>query len=430
MRWELLGLLAVLLVPGPLLGQSSSAAGTAHLVSVEVTGSHHFASKDIAAVAGLRAGAEVKKEDLQAAADRLAQLGLFASVQYRFSSVESGVKVEYQVTDAADVPVTFDNFPWFTDDEIEAALKSSVVLFDGMAPQSGSILDAMSSSLEKLIAKRGMHASVSHNLVTGPDGKQFVQLFQIEGPVLKVQSVEFSDALAANDRGVQQTLATIIGKPFSRSTFELFEFEQVRPVYLSHAFLRVRFGRPLPRFAGNPNQPLPDSVVVLAPIEPGPAYAWGGAIWRGNDLIPSATLDQLAELKPGEIADGMRVEGTWERVRDAYARRGYLDATVDPAPQFDDSGARVSYTVSIAEGPQYRMGKLVLSGLSAEGERRLRAAWSIVPGAVFDREAYDQFLSTGVTQAFRGLPIHYQKIGRFLQEDPKSGKVDVMLDFQ
>jgi hypothetical protein len=76
------------------------------------------------------------------------------------------------------------------------------------------------------------------------------------------------------------------------------------------------------------------------------------------------------------------------------------------------------------------MGKLVLTGLSLEGERRIRVAWTMVPGAVFDKEAYEEFLSTGVTHAFQGLPFHYQKIGRFLQEDPNTGKVDVMLDFQ
>jgi outer membrane protein assembly factor BamA len=136
------------------------------------------------------------------------------------------------------------------------------------------------------------------------------------------------------------------------------------------------------------------------------------------------------ELKPGEVADGLKVEGTWQHVRDAYARLGYLDADVTPVPQFNDAAASVRYTVAITEGPQYHMGKLILSGLSLEGERRIRAAWTIVPGAVFDKETYEGFLSTGVNGAFQGLPFHYQKIGRFLQEDPNTGKVDVMLDFQ
>jgi hypothetical protein len=78
----------------------------------------------------------------------------------------------------------------------------------------------------------------------------------------------------------------------------------------------------------------------------------------------------------------------------------------------------------------YHMGKLVLTGLSIEGERRIRAAWGIAQGAVFNKEIYEQFANTGVKQAFIGLPFHYEKVGRFLQEDPNSGSVDVLLDFQ
>jgi len=103
---------------------------------------------------------------------------------------------------------------------------------------------------------------------------------------------------------------------------------------------------------------------------------------------------------------------------------------VDPVPQFDENAKCVSYAASITEGPQYRMGTLVLTGLSPEGERRIRAGWRIAPGAVFDENAYDQFLDSGIKQAFAGLSVHYDRIGRFLQQDPKTGKVDVLIDFQ
>jgi outer membrane protein assembly factor BamA len=430
-HWGEFCAIAVFFCVSPSLAQKSpSAAGTAKLVSVQITGSRRFTSEQIAASISMKAGDTITHESLQAAADRLAQLGSFATVQYRFTSVESGLKVEYQVTDAPAVPVSFDNFPWFTDDELDAAVKTSVVLFDGAAPEAGQILDAMSKALETLIATRGVHAAVSHTLVNVAGSEQRIQLFRIEGPVLKIQSVEFSDALAKNDRAIQQNLANLLGKPFSRSTFNLFEYEQVRPVYLAHAFLGVKFGRPLPRFAGNPNQPLPDAVVVLAPINPGPAYVWGGATWTGNRAIPSEELAKLVELKPGETADGIKLEETWQHVRDAYGRRGYLDLAVNPVPLFDDNSARVSYSVSITEGQQYHMGNLVLTGLSYEGERRIRAAWRISSGAVFDKNFYEEFLTSGTKQAFQGFPVHYEKIGHFLQQDPATGKVDVMLDFQ
>src|SRR5215469_5813207 len=237
------------------------------LASVMIKGSARFSSDQIAKVLTFHAGGNVSREDLQGGADMLAGLGTFATVQYRFTTddLSGGIKVEYQVTDAPTVPVTFDNFPLFTDEELNAALKESVVLFDGSAPKGGAILDAMSGSLEKLIETRRLHAVVSHHVVN-VSGTE-TQLFRIEGPALKVADVEFSDDLAKNNLAIRERLSDVVGKPFSRGRLELFEFEQVRPIYLAHAFLRVKFGTPEARFVGDPNKPLPDTVVVIAPIQ-------------------------------------------------------------------------------------------------------------------------------------------------------------------
>jgi outer membrane protein assembly factor BamA len=117
-------------------------------------------------------------------------------------------------------------------------------------------------------------------------------------------------------------------------------------------------------------------------------------------------------------------------VRNAYGNLGYLDANLTPRPVYDDKAASVSYDVSIEEGPEYHMGELVLTGLSLEGERRIRNAWNIVRGSLFRLSVYDQFVNSGIAQAFVGLPVHYDKIGHFLEKDPKTSKVDVLLDFQ
>lgn len=372
----------------------------------------------------------VSRDDLQAGADLLAKLGAFEKVGYRFSKDNAGVKVNYEVTDATEIPVTFDNFPWFSESELNAAIRASVVLYDGTAPEHGTILDAMSAALVQLLAVHGVHADVSHALSMKPGGDQQVMDFHVNGPALEIEGVQFTDALAKNDRGVQQRLADLIGKPFSRNAFELFEFEQVRPVYLGHAFLRVKFGTPSAGFTGDPTKPLPDRVFVVAPIDPGPEYTFGGITWTGNTAVPTNVLESLVALMPGQVANGIRIELTWEHVRDAYAKIGYLDVKLDPVPAYDDKAARVSFSVPIAEGRQYHMGDLILTGLSNEGERRIRDAWKIAPGEVFDKSAYDEFLESGIPRAFVGLPVHYEKIGRFLERDSKTGKVDVLIDFQ
>ncbi|MGA7922254.1 MAG: hypothetical protein WCA38_21525, partial [Candidatus Acidiferrales bacterium] len=125
-----------------------------------------------------------------------------------------------------------------------------------------------------------------------------------------------------------------------------------------------------------------------------------------------------------------KIEANWDHTRTAYGRAGFLDATLDPLPQFDDQNGKVIYIVTVSEGRQYHMGKLVLTGLSVEGERRIRTYFPIAMGTIFDQEAYELFLSSGIKTAFAGLPVHYSKTGHFLQEDKDNAKVDVLLDFQ
>jgi outer membrane protein insertion porin family len=428
MRISAIILACIALFPARMAGQAANPA-SAPLATIQVTGSARFHSEQIAAATGLHPGDNITRDDLQAAANRLVALGLFATVNYTFSSVESGVKAEYQVADAPTLPVWFDNFPWFTDAELTAALEKSVGLFDGTAPAQGTILDQISTALENLLAARGVTAGVSHSLVTLPATDQQAQLFRTDSADVNVAGVEFSDALAGNDPAIKDRLSDLIGKPFSRVSMELFLVEQVRPAYLAHGYLRVQFGAPSARFAAAAAGS-PPGVIVSAPVTPGPAYAWNGVTWAGNSTISAGVLNVLVPLKFGDSADGMKIAAAWQTVIDAYARLGFLDANINPVPQFDGFSNRVAYAVTITEGPQYRMGNLVLTGLSMQSEQRIRAAWKIPPGATFDKSMYDDFLASGIKQALIGLPFHYEKIGRFLQTDAKTGKVDVLLDFQ
>jgi len=419
---------ALFLSTPPAPGQDSS--GAAPLLSVQATGSTRFKSEQIAASTGLQPGKSITRDDIQAGADRLAKLGPFASVQYRYSTLSIGIKIEYQVSDAPEIPASFDNFPWFTDEELTAGIRASVPLFDGMAPAQGVILDQMCIAIEKLLDAKGMHVRVNHALTVSGVGDQQVQLFSAEGDQLNVGAVLFSDELASGDRMIGDRVTDLLGKPFSRASIEIFELEQVRPVYLAHGFLRVKFGPPTPRLEGDPKSAASSKLVLQAPVEPGAAYTWGGVTWKGDYSIPSEGLDEFVKLRTGDVADGMKIEGAWQGVRDLYSRRGYLDAKVEATPVFDDAQKRVAYQVSIDEGPQYHMGSLMLTGLSIDGEKKIRSAWTIAPNAVFDKRVYEEFVDIGIRRAFAGSPFHYDKIGRFLQEDPKTSRVDVLLDFQ
>lgn len=410
--------------PCAFASQDQHPSGSAAIQTLAVTGSARYRSDQVVPMTGLHVGQVVTRQDIQNGANALAALGLFSNIKYNFFTGTLGVQITYEVADAPAVPVFFDNFPWFTDSDIAAYIKTSVPLFDGSVPKGGKFLDQISTALEQELQTRTITANVSHQLMTLPWSEQQVMVFHADGENLPaVQTVQFNDALANANRAIADRIGDLVGKPYSRMAVSTFEFEQVRPVYLEHALLEVKFGDPVPEVSGS-------KVIVHAPIVPGPQFTWNGLTWEGNSAIAGTQLDSLIDLVPGASANGMEIAGAWEKVKSAFQNLGYLDVSVDAVPHFDDATKQVSYDVKIAQGPQYHMGKLVLSGVSVEGERRLRAAWKIPPGAVFNDGAYQEFLDSGIKEAFAGLPFHYQTIQKFLDKHPDQGEIDVMLNFE
>jgi outer membrane protein assembly factor BamA len=415
------------------IAAQSPPAGSSVIAQIHATGSRRYTDAQIAATSGLKPGDAVTREQLQQAADRLARLGVFSGVNYRFTSLGDQIVLNFELQDAALVPVMFDNFPWFSDEELTAAIRQAVPLFDGSAPADGMVLDEMSAALSSLLATRNVPAPVEHRLVADPWSDGMMVEFRQTGAPLKTGSLAFGDSLAQNSEKLRDRVADLAGKPFSRFALEVFENEQVRPIYLSSGHLRVKFGAPVLRFAGSPGGPPSSEIQVTVPIDPGPGFSIAGISWTGHNALNQTLLSDAVVTRAGDPADGMRLASDWQRVEAEYAHRGYLDVKIDPQPQFDDVNAKVDYRVTIAEGTMYRMGDLIITGLSVDAERVLRKVWTLAPGLVFDKTYYDEMLrklERPSTLIFGDRPIHYTQMGHWLRTDPEKHAVDVLLDFQ
>jgi outer membrane protein insertion porin family len=181
------------------------------------------------------------------------------------------------------------------------------------------------------------------------------------------------------------------------------------------------------------NDPKLSSVDIVIPVHPGAAYTWKNVSWQGNMTLLSSTLDTMVTLKPGDVADGTKIDNVWHEIELEYKRNGYLDMRLEADPQLDDGTHQVSYRVKLNEGSQYRMGDLVITGLSLDAEKRLRQMWQIAPGQVFDETYYDShmilFAKPG-RDVFGDLPVHYNEFGHLLRPNTNRHVVDVLLDFK
>jgi outer membrane protein insertion porin family len=422
--------LAVLAARLPALAQTASPSFV--VGEVHASGSHRYSDAQIAATAGLKPGDPISNQTLQDISDELAQLGVFSRVSFRFTAKNNRATVNFELEDAPIVPVMFENFPWFTDQELSDEIRRAVPLFDGGAPRGGSLIDEITAALSAKLASRGIKSNIEHTLLSEPSSDEEVMQFRQDDVKFTIASLSFGDSAAQNSEKLRDRMSDLVGKKFSRFAIELFENEQVRPIYLSAGRIRVKLGAPVVHLNGDGQQGQ-STVDVQIPVEPGQVFRLSSAAWSGSMAIDAATLSRLVSVKPGDLADGMKLASGWQQIELEYGHRGYLDAKITPVAKFDDASVTVRYDVTIVEGPQYRMGELVITGLSLDAERRLRNAWRLAPGQVFDKTFLDSTLSKlekPTVAIFGDLPVHYAQMGHLLRTDPQSHVIDVLIDFR
>jgi outer membrane protein insertion porin family len=409
-------------------------AQTATLREVRVDGAKHLTEAQIASLTGLAAGSQVGRKELQDAADALVRTGLFAKVNFKFDTHNDDLVVTFRIEENPRLPVSYDNFPWYSDSELDDAVRKELPFYDGHLPAVGQVVERAAAVLKAFVAARDPQVEITHQVVLSPLSDGSEQQFSVEGPVLKISKLEFSDPKLTEDLAVRAHIAEIAGHPYSRMTVNVFLAEQIRPIYQQQGFLQAKIGPAEVRLSGDPNQQkLAEQIPVYVPCVPGAIYKWKGVEWKGNAAISSITLTNTLGMKPGDVANGQAIEGGWERVREEYGQRGFLEAKVTPIASYDDAAHTASYEVSIVEGPVFHYGSMTISGMSLAGERKVQEAWSMRPGDLFDKKVFEDFLyrlESHRETIFKELPVHYDTVGHFLQTDAEKGTVEVLLDFK
>jgi outer membrane protein assembly factor BamA len=408
-------------------------AQSATLKEIHAEGMKTFTEAQVANLSGLVIGSKVGRQELQDAADLLLRSGLFAKVTYKFDTRNDAVLLTFHAEETPRLVVAYDNFPWFGDGELSDAIRKDLPFFDGTLPEGGTVVDLAGNSLAAFLASHGLKAEVQHFVLANPLLDASEQEFQVAGVPETIASIEFSDPALKDNLAVQQHMPEVHGKPYSRLAIDVFLAEAIRPIYLEQGFIRAKIGPAEVRLSGNPNQKFPEAIPVFVPCVPGALYHWKDAQWRGNSAVSTETLKRELGLKPDDVANGMTIEGGWDRVREANGHQGYLESKIEPVATYDDQAHTVSYSVKITEGPQYRYHEMSITGMSLAGERMIRDAWPLRAGDIMDKTVFEQFLQRLESHRetiFKDLPVHYDTVGHWLQTDPEKGTVDALLDFK
>ena len=197
-------------------------AQTATLREVRVEGAKHLTQAQIVPLTGLAPGAQVGRKDLQDAADALVRTGLFAKVNFKFDTHNDNLVVTFHVEENPRLPVSYDNFPWYSDSELDEALRKELPFYDGHLPEAGQVVERAAAILKAFVSVREPQVEITHQVVLSPLSDGSEQQFSVEGPVPKIAKLEFSDPKLTEDLAVRAHIAEIAGHPYSRMTINVF----------------------------------------------------------------------------------------------------------------------------------------------------------------------------------------------------------------
>jgi outer membrane protein assembly factor BamA len=354
------------------------------IAKIDTEGLQTLSPETVIATSGLKVGDVFSVEGTDAAAERLVNSGLFKKVGYSTRNVGTNVTITFKLEELKGQlsPVVFDNFIWFTDEELADAVKREVPSFNGSAPNAGETNEAIKKALQNLLTERKLPGQVEYNLT------ETEHLFRVEGAPMKICTLHFPGAQSVSEQKLIQATRSSMDLDYSRQTAKAFPKFGLYPIYRELGHLRASFGVPVAKPEKSEGC---EGVDLTIPVTEGPVYLWSNAEWSGNQVLQANELDGALAMKPGEVANGKKFDKGLHEAEEAYGNHGHIEVRMTPTPEYDDAASKVTFKIAVNEGPQYRMGSVDFKGFSADDAFILGKRWGLRSGEVYDRSYLNRF---------------------------------------
>jgi outer membrane protein assembly factor BamA len=425
---RILTLALVLLCVSTVLAQTRKPApkplsASAYQVSaINVTGSQRYKTEEVAAATGLQIGQTVREDDLKAAARVLGDSGAFRDVAFSFDYSAKGTKVEFQVTDAPEfVPARFENFVWFSSQDLAQKLRARVPLFHGELPIRGDLVDQVSLALQAMLIEEKVEGRADYTRV-GPEGGPTEAFdFSVTGRSITIRDVQFQGADPSLLPSLQTAAKKLSGKRYSRDTIRSEAEKSFLQFYLQRGYLQASLGDPEATVVKSDQEET--TVDVIFRPNPGSQYKLAALTISGNKALPTDALRKLIHLQVGEPVNVIEMNRDLAALEHLYGTRGYMAAAIKVRREVDDAASSVKYDVTIGEGEVYTMGELDIHGLDSRTTDQMQTAWTLRTGDTYNSDYPHQFAEQANKQSDEwNITIHESV-------NPKDKTVDITLRF-
>jgi outer membrane protein assembly factor BamA len=352
---------------------------------IRFQGAPQYTQQELLTAAGLKPGTRPNAGEIKARARQLNDTGLFREVKF----ASDRKTLLFTLTPSSQLfPMHLENVPLTPGKELEARLHERFPLYRSLLPASGSMVEGICRTFEEMLAAQGAKATVKAALTSGLGPQKLTAVnFTVASPVVHIGRIQLAGASPAMQAKADLLASGQTGNSFDTENTAIGLQHAFEDLYHDHGYaaVQVDVARADPLIVSDQSIDVPYAVT----IKEGGIYKLGAIDLPAGALITRAEVEKMLSKSPGR--SGRPLDLFVMVVRDAYSAHGYLDCSVVLHPSFNEAAHIVNYSLEIAPGSQYRLGSVKFDGAPDAMAAKLRLAWKMASGDVFNESYLSNF---------------------------------------
>ena len=383
------------LAPVGLFCALAVSAQTYNPKTIRLQGANEMDQPEVMRLIGLKSGAPVTKDQIEAAMQRLADSGLFADLSYAVGP-DALVFVLKPVEGAQALPVRYSNFVWWQAAELEPLVEARVPLFHGTLPLTGQLTDQVKAALVALLAEKGI-TDARVTAMPSVMGTPAMSL-TITQPTIMLGEIHISGIAPSASEQMGHVVAGLSSDEFDGDHTADSIRNNTLDTHRNAGFLDATVDPPV--FSPPRKVPQGFAVDATATVRPGDRYHITAVSFSGVPPGMEGEVARAAGVNPGDAAGEMNVHIAEGLAARALENHGLLEASAKAEVSKDAAAHTVAYRFAVVPGPVYTFAGVDVSALPPDVQHRFLAAFHAKPGATADislrTEIFHSLHATGV----------------------------------
>jgi outer membrane protein assembly factor BamA len=359
----------------------SSAQRRVAAPAIRFQGAAQYTDQELLAAAGLKPGTRMSASEVKAHARQLNDTGVFAEIKFTSNSKS----LLFTLTPSSQLyPMHLDNVPLTAGKELDARLHERFPLYRSLLPASGSMVEGICRTFEEMLTAKGVKATVKATLTSGLGPQKLTAVnFTVVSPAVHIGRIQVAGTSPAMQARVALLASGQTGNNFDTENTAIGLQHAFEDLYQDQGYAAVQVNVAQADALAVSDQSV--DIPYTVTIKEGGVYKLGVIDYPASALVARADVEKLRSKYPA--GSGRPLDLFQLAVRDAHHARGYLDCAVVLHPSYNEATHIVNYGLEIAPGSQYRLNAVSFDGAPDAMAAKLKLAWKMAPGDVFD-ESY------------------------------------------